>query len=444
MNKLHVKYLLIGGGVASAAAAQAIRAADPEGAIFLLAQESTRPYHRPSLSKAALRERHSRAEFFTHPPDWFKKNAIELRTGRRAVHLDTARQTVLLDDAQEISYDKLLIATGAAPRHLTIPGHNLPGLLYLRTFEDLQRLFHAIDKAKAEGHRQTRRVTPPAATETSLFPQPGRGRAAIIGSGLLGVELAASLSQLGLEVDLLLKSDLPWKKFAGPATGKWLTRLLEYHGILVRPGSAPVRLEGDGRIQRIVLPSTETITCDFAVAAVGAAAHKELLRGTPIDAEKAILTDPHCRTNVKNVYAAGDCAAILDPLFGKHRILDHYESAATVGALAGRNMAGANETYADVNHHDTEIFASRVDIWGESRHVHHHLLRGGPTPSQDPTKATFVELGLSTDNKVSQVVAVNHPTKHDDLKELVRRRLDITGNEELFKDPTADLADLLK
>jgi 3-phenylpropionate/trans-cinnamate dioxygenase ferredoxin reductase subunit len=395
-----------------------------------------------------LRERHSRTEFFTHPPDWFKSNAIELRTGRRAVHLDTARQSVLLDDAQEISYDKLLIATGAAPRHLSIPGHNLPGLLYLRTFEDLQRLHHAVDKAKAEGQRQTRRAAQPApasgTSESTLFPAPGRGRAAVIGSGLLGIELAASLTQLGLEIDLLLKSDLPWKRFAGPATGKWLTHLLEHHGVLVRPGSAPVRIEGDGRVQRIVLPSTEAITCDFAVAAVGAVAHKELLRGTPIDAEKAILTDPHCRTNVKSVYAAGDCAAILDPLFGKHRILDHYESAATLGALAGRNMAGADEAYADVNHHDTEIFGARVDIWGESRHVHHHLLRGGPTPSQDPTKATFVELGLSADNKVSQVVAINHPTRHEQLKELVQRRLDVTGQEELFKDPTADLGELLK
>jgi 3-phenylpropionate/trans-cinnamate dioxygenase ferredoxin reductase component len=441
MNKHHVKYLLIGGGVASASAAQAIRAADSEGAVLLIAQEATRPYHRPPLSNQALRERQPRTAFFTHPPAWFSSHGIELRTGRRAVHLDTARQTVLLDDAQEISYDKLLIATGAAPRQLTIPGSQLPGLLYLRTFEDLERLHHAVDKSKAEGHRQTRRAMVQPAEAAA------RGRAAVIGSGLLGVELAASLTQMGLEIDLLLKSDLPWRKFTGEATGKWLVKLLEANGVLVRRGSAPVRLEGDGRVQRVVLPSLESVQCDFAVAAVGAVPHRDLLRGTPIAAEKAILTDPRCRTNVANVYAAGDCAAPFDPLFGKHRVLDHSESAAIMGALAGRNMAGADEPYADVNHFETVVFGAKVDVWGESRHVHHHLLRGsanGAVAAQDPSRAGFVELGISADNRVSQVVAVNQSANHEQFKELVRRRFDVTGKEESLKDPTADLAELLK
>jgi NADPH-dependent 2,4-dienoyl-CoA reductase/sulfur reductase-like enzyme len=442
MNKLHVKYLLIGGGVASASAAQAIRAIDLEGSMLLIAQEATRPYHRPPLSKEALRERRPRNAFFTHPPAWFSMHGVELRTGRRAVHLDTARQTVLLDDAQEVSYDRLLIATGASPRQLTIAGSQLPGLLYLRTFEDLERLHHAVDKVKAEGHRQTRR----APAQASQGAQPARGRAVVIGSGLLGVEVAASLTQTGLEIDLLLKSDLPWRKFAGEATGKWLLKLLDANGVLVHPGSAPVRLEGDGRVQRVVLPSTEVVQCDFAVAAVGAVPHRDLLRGTPIAAEKAILTDPRCRTNVPNVYSAGDCAAPFDPLFGKHRILDHAESAALMGALAGRNMAGADEPYADVSHFETKVFGARVDVWGESRHVHHHLLRGsanGASAAQDPARASFVELGLGADNRVSQVVAVNHPANHDQLKDLVRRRFDVAGKEELLKDPAADLSELL-
>ena len=436
MNKHHVKYLLVGGGVASASAAQAIRSLDPEGSVVLIAQESTRPYHRPPLSKQALRERLPRSEFVTHPPGWFKSHGIELRTGRRVAHLDTARQSVLLDDGQEISYDKVLLATGASPRHLTIPGHNLPGLHYLRTVEDLERLLHAVDKAKAEGHRHSRRTNADSASP------PPRGRAVVIGSGLLGVELAASLTQIGLEIDLLLKNGHPWRKFAGETTGKWVAKLLENNGVQVRPGAAPVRLEGDGRVQRVVLPTTEVIACDFAVAAIGVAANRELLRGTPIDAEKAILTDPHCRTNVPSVYAAGDCAALFDPLFGKHRILDHFESAAAVGALAGQNMAGNTQPWNDVSHFATEVFAAQVDVWGESRHVNHHLVRGNGVAAQDPAKTSFVELGLGSDNRVSQVIAVNHPNDHEALKELIRRRLDITGREELFKDPTTSIAEL--
>lgn len=425
MNKLHVKYLLVGGGVASAAAAQAIRERDAEGVVLLIAQEATRPYHRPPLSKEALRERLPRSSFFAHPAGWYEERNIELRTGRRAAHLDTARRSVILDDGSETSFDKLLIATGASPKHLSIPGHDLPSLHYLRTFDDLERLHYAVDKARAEGHRQARGT--------------GRGRVAVIGSGLLGAELAASFTQAGLEVDWLIRGDHPWPKFAGETTGKWVARFLEQRGVAVHPHGAPLRLEGDGRVQRVVLHNQTTLPCDFAVAAIGAAPNRELLRGTPIAAEKAILTDAYCRTNVDGVYAAGDCAAIFDPLFGKHRILDHSDSAQSVGALAGRNMAGADEPYADVNTFWSDLLDARVRAWGESRHVHHRLVRGGGTADSPG----FVEFGLTGDDRISQVVAVNYTGDADVLRELVRRRANVSGREELIKYPSTDLRELL-
>jgi len=426
MTRHHVKYFLVGGGVASSAAAAAIRERDREGELLLVTQESTRPYHRPPLSKEALRGRHPRSEFFTQPPGWYGDNGVELRTGRRAAHLDTSRHAVILDDGKEVTYDRLLIATGASPRHLTIPGHDLPSLHYLRTFEDLERLHHAIDLAKAEGRPQTR-------------DSARRGRVAVIGAGLLGVELAASLRQMGLEVELLMKGEYPWSRFAGESTGKWARRYLEQRAIGVHANGAPLRLEGDGRVQRVVLSDQRVLPCDFAIAAVGAVANRELLRGTPIAAEKSILTDAYCRTNVEGIYAAGDCAALFDPLYGKHRLLDHFDSAKGVGALAGRNMAGADEAYADVSHFWSELFDVTLNVWGESRHVHHRFVRGN-TNSESPD---FIEFGLSADDRISQVVAVNHPGDHDTLRRLVKARAGIGGREELLKDPTGDLTALL-
>jgi NADPH-dependent 2,4-dienoyl-CoA reductase/sulfur reductase-like enzyme len=262
---------------------------------------------------------------------------------------------------------------------------------------------------------------------------------AVIGSGLLGVELAASLTQVGLEVDLLIKGEHPWSRFAGETTARWVSRYLEQHQVTVRAHGAPLRLEGDGRVQRVVLPDQTVLPCDFAVAAVGISANKELLRGTPIAAEKAILTDEYCRTNVEGIYAAGDCAALFDPLFGKHRLLDHFDSARGVGSLAGRNMAGAGEAYTDVSHFWTEIFDVTLDAWGESRHVHHRLVRGNTSPESPD----FVEFGLSADNRISQVVAVNHAADLDVLRELIKRRASIAGREELLKDPTSRLDELL-
>ncbi len=425
MNKLHVKYLIVGGGAAGSAAAEAIRLLDRQGDVWLIAQESTRPYRRETLSREALRQHLPRAALFIHQPGWYAENRIELSTGRRAVQLDTSRHCVILDDAQEITYDKLLLATGSSPRHLVIQGHDLPGLHYLRNYEDMERLHHAAEKARAEGHRHLR-------TEA------GRGRVAVIGSGLLAVELAASLTQMGLEIDLLLKGEHPWTKFAGPSAGKWLARHLEQHGIAVRAQSAPIRIEGDGRVQRVVLPTQEALLCDFAVAAVGAVANRELLRGTPIAAERAILTDPCCRTNAEDVYAAGDCAAIFDPIFNKYRALDHFECAKTVGALAGRNMAGLHEVYADVNHFGTELFGVKISVWGEARHVHHRLVRG----LAGADGADFVEFGLTGDNRISQAIAINHADQHAALADLVRRRVDMAGREEVLKDPGAGIEGL--
>src|SRR3954471_15524823 len=145
MTNSHVKYLLIGGGLASSAAVEAIRQRDAQGAVMLVAQEINRPYHRPALSREYLRRQRTRAELTTFPPGWMSEHNVELRTGRRVSYIDSSRASATLDNGEEISYDNLLIATGASAKVLKIPGANLPNVYYLRTLEDADRLHHAID-----------------------------------------------------------------------------------------------------------------------------------------------------------------------------------------------------------------------------------------------------------------------------------------------------------
>src|SRR6185312_11012353 len=400
-----------------------IRSIDRDGSLVLIAQEVNRPYHRPPLSKEFLLRKKPRAELFTQPPDWYEKNHVELHTGHRVAHIDTGRMTAIIDNGEEISFDKLLLATGASPAPLKIPGAELPNLFYIRTLDDCDLLHHAIDKALHEGRPHDR----------------GRGRAAVIGGGVLGVELAASLTQLGLGVDLLLSRSHPWNHFAGESTGRFLSLYLQKRGIRVHPDSPPLRLDGDGRVQRVALQDGRTIDCDFAVAAVGANPNKDLLHGTPITAGRAILTDAQCQTTVSGIYAAGDCAAVYDPLFAKHRVLDHWDNAIVTGTLAGRNMAGANETYSAVNYFFSDVFELSLSAWGESRHISHRLLRG--TPNVDAPD--FIEFGMSADGRIAQVLAIGHSGEDDVLKELVGKRAVVNGNEELLKDPASDLRMLL-
>ena len=278
----------------------------------------------------------------------------------------------------------------------------------------------------------------PACSRVGAGP---RGKAVVVGAGLLGVEVASSLAQAGISVDMLAAQSHPWDKIAGEITGKTIAAFLEMRGIRVHPNTRPLRLEGDGRVQRIAVNDGSWIECDFAVAAIGAVAHRELLRGTPIAAEKAILTDVHCRTNVPNVYAAGDCAAIFDPLFSKHRILDHWDHAILTGDLAGKNMAGNAEAYAAINSFSSEVFDLTLRAWGEARIVDHRVVRSmRASPGALPD---MIELGLATDGRVAQVLAVGHAEDYELLRDLVGRRARIDGLEEKWKDPEVPLRELI-
>jgi 3-phenylpropionate/trans-cinnamate dioxygenase ferredoxin reductase subunit len=425
MSSLHVKYLLVGGGLAGSAAAQAIRKLDLRGELMIAGAEKIRPYHRPPLSKEYLRQarRGDRAGLFALPIDWYAQNAVRLRTGTRASHLDAGRRMVALENGEEIFFDRLLLATGMSPLHLDIPGAQFPNVYYIRTADDADRLHNAVDKAKLEGMRHPR----------------GRGKAAVIGAGVLGVELAATLTQLGLAVELIASRSHPWDKFAGEHTGGFLSRYLEKHGVTVHADCHPQRLEGDGRVQRVVVRDSSFVSCDFVVAAVGAVPNREILRGAPINAEKAILVDTQCQTNITGIFAAGDCAAIFDPLFGKHRVMDHWDNASVTGTIAGTNMAGGEARYDAVNHFFSDVFDLSLNGWGEARQVDRRLIRGS-TSTDSPD---FIEFGIAVDGRIAQVLSINHAGEDDLLAQLVKRRLRVDGNEEALKDPSRPLSSLL-
>ena len=426
MSDLHVKYLLVGGGQASSAAAEAIRAVDREGSALLVGQEINRPYRRSALSSGYLARQVGREAMFALPPDWYERNGVSLRTGRRVSHLDTSRQAATLDSGEEVSFDRMLLATGAVPRLLDAPGARLPNLFYLRTVEEADRIYHAADKARHEGRVHER----------------GRGRVTVIGGGTLGVTLAATFATLGLGVDLAVAQDRPLYRFAGENAGRLLVARLQKHGVVVHLNAPATRLEGDGRVQRVVLGNGQTVPCDFAVAAVGVVPNKELLRGTPIEAGKSILVDAHCRTSVPNVYAAGDCAAVFDPRFGKHRGQAQWDEANVTGALAGANMAGVDRGYASLGEYSIDVLGLGVRAWGEARLVDRRIVRGGAGAANGDAPH-LIEFGVAADGRVAHVLVVGSAEDDAALRRLVAGRTRIDGNEERFKEPSSPLGDLV-
>jgi 3-phenylpropionate/trans-cinnamate dioxygenase ferredoxin reductase subunit len=450
MTTLHVKYLLVGGGAATTAAAKAVRALDPDGSMLVVGQEVHRAYRRPELSRGYLRRQINRDALYLDAPNWFEQHHVDLRTGRRVSRVDPPRSAATLDSGEEVSYDFLLIATGATAAPLAVPGAQLPNLFYLRTVDDAEVLRLAVEKAHREGRPHAQPAGDDAGSGANSLALPvGRGKAVVIGGGLLGVEVAASLRQVGLAVDLVCGGPHPWAKQAGDATGRSVALLLARHGVTVHAGRRPLRLEGDGRVQRVVLddPAKTILDCDFAVACVGAVANKDLLRHTTISAGKAILTDALGRTSVPNIYAAGDCSAVFDPRFGKHRWLEHWDGAMATAAHAGRNMArsgtdgagtaGAVEPFAALPGFDTEAFGVRAHGWGEARLVDRRIIRGSTT-AESPG---FAEVGVAKDGRVAQVLVVGQvpAAEVDALRRLVEDRADVTGREDALRDPGTPL-----
>lgn len=419
MTRQHVNFLLLGGGIAANEAARAIRSSELTASILMIARESARPYRRPELSKSYLQRKESRESIFVDNDRWQTQNNIVLKSGTSAQMIDTGRHAVLLDSGEEFFYDRLLIATGCAPRRLGVPGDALPNVHTLRNVNDADRLLHAIDVARIEGL-----PVPDGAT---------RGRATVVGGGLLGVEVAASLRALGLHVELVVGRGHPWSNYAGDVVGRSIARSLEAGGVVLHVDRTVTRLEGDGRVQRVVLSDGSRIDTNLVVTCVGVDATQDLLRNTPIASEKAILVDAQCRTNIEDVFAAGDCCAAFDPAFGRHRYFPHWNQAAMLGATAGDGMAGGTRRVDPATLVDSGWFDQTGLICGDRKLVHHRIVR--------QQADQVVEFGVANDGRVAQIVALGSVDEKA-VRSLIARRTNVVGREEQLKDPTVPLASL--
>ena len=302
-------------------AAVTLREEGFDGRVVLVGAEDHPPYERPPLSKEYLRGEASFDKAYVRPKDFYRDNAVETRLGTRAARVDARERVVELEDGERVSYDKLLIATGGRNRRLTIPGADLEGVYDLRTVEDADRI-----RAAA---------------------RPGR-KAVVVGMGFIGSEVAASLRQLGTEVAVIAPGSAPLERVLGKEIGAVIAEIHREHGVELHFGGSAASFEGSGRVERAVTTAGLAIECDFAVVGVGVEAAVELATGTGIEVDNGIVVDEHCRTNVAEIYAAGDVANHHNPIFGRRIRVEHWENALHQGAAAARSMIGKLEPYEEV------------------------------------------------------------------------------------------------
>lgn len=331
-------FVIVGASLAGAKAAQTLREDGFTGRVIVVGEETERPYERPPLSKGYLLGKDDRTKLYVHEEDWYDKHSVELVLGRRATGIDRAAHQVLLDNGQQIGYSKLLLATGARPRRLHVPGADLDGVLYLRRVADADRLAEEIR---------------------------GRGRVVVIGAGWIGLETAAAASEYGCEVTVIEPQPAPLQAALGPAMGGYFGQLHRQRGVDLRLGHAVAEIRGHGgRVTAVVTDDGTHVPADVVIVGVGIRPNSELAEQAGLPVENGVLVDQTLRTHDPDVYAAGDVANAYHPRYRQRIRVEHWANALHGGPAAAKAMLGKDVVYDRIPYFFTDQYDVGMEFSG--------------------------------------------------------------------------------
>jgi len=341
--------VIVGGGLAAARVAQSYRESGGTDRVAILASESHPPYHRPPLTKRLLRGEAEPPDTFVASPDDFRELDVDLRLGSPAAGLDLAAGTVTLESGKDIAYERLVIATGATPRSLPVPGAELEGVRTLRTLDDSLALRAAADSAR---------------------------RVVVIGTGFIGLEVTASLRARGVEVTIVDAATAPFQALGAPDFSAFLADLYREHGVELLLGDGIEGFFGDGRVESVHTASGHEIDADLVVVGVGVAPTTGWLEGSGVELDNGVVVDSRFRASADGVFAAGDVANFEDPVFGRRRRIEHWSNADYQGRLLGKALAGEHVEYDRVSAFFTELFGTVYRFFGDSQDADRQELEG--------------------------------------------------------------------
>jgi 3-phenylpropionate/trans-cinnamate dioxygenase ferredoxin reductase subunit len=339
--------VIVGGGFSGGNAAATLREEGFAGPVVIVSREPGVPFGRPPLSKTYLRSAEDLEGWYVRPAGWYAEHGVDIRRASVA-GVDPAAHTVVLDSGESISYQKVLIATGARNRRLGVPGAELPGIHYLRTVAECD----AIKQEAVAGRR-----------------------AVVVGMGFIGCEVAASLTQLGVQVTAVFPGRAPLDRVLGGQVGALIGAIHRANGVELLAGEQVAAFEGTERVEAIVTAAGRRIPCDFAVAGIGVEPDIPAVAGSSIAEDNGILVDEFCRTSAPDVYAAGDLANQLHPLFGRVRV-EHYNNAEKQGAAAARSMLGSTAPYDYVHTFWSDQYEHTIEYVGHVTKWDEFMVRG--------------------------------------------------------------------
>jgi 3-phenylpropionate/trans-cinnamate dioxygenase ferredoxin reductase subunit len=399
-------FVIVGASLAGAKAAETLRADGFTGRLVLVGAEIERPYERPPLSKDYLRGEVGRDKVYVHDESFYADHEIELRLGRTALGLDIAAAEVCLDGGERLRYDRLLLATGAEPRRLTIPGAELDGVHYLRSVEDSDVLRDRLAGARS---------------------------VVVIGAGWIGAEVAASARQRGADVTVIEPASVPLERVLGTEVGAVYRDIHADHGVRMLLGTGVESLEGGTSVERVRTADGRRVACDLVVVGIGVQPRAQLAARAGLAVEDGVLVDEHLATSAPGVYAAGDVANALHPFYGERVRVEHWANALHQGPAAARNMLGRVEAYDRVPYFFSDQYDVGMEYSGLARSWDRVVFRG------DPASREFIAFWLLGD-RILAGMNVNVWDVVDPIQTLIRERTVVTDRR--LADPDVPLAQL--
>jgi 3-phenylpropionate/trans-cinnamate dioxygenase ferredoxin reductase subunit len=338
-------FVIVGAGMTAASAAEALRQAEFDGRILIVGREQHPPYERPPLSKEYLRGEQGLDALPVRGEEWYSEQEVELRLGTEVTALDAGGPSVELGDGETIDADAVLLATGGTPRRM--PGPSSDRVLYLRTIEDADRIRELM----------------------------ASGRLVVVGAGFIGAEVAASARARGVEVTLLERNGVPLNHALGTEMGKLYGEIHRDHGVHLRTGAMVEAIEDTAGGVVVRLGEDDSIEADAVLVGVGIAPNTELAEAAGLDVENGVLVDERCMTSADGVFAAGDMANHLHPLFGRLRV-EHFDNAIKMGAAAARAMLGSEEAFDDPHWFWSDQYDVNLQYAGFAKQWDEVVIRG--------------------------------------------------------------------
>ncbi|MGH3445126.1 MAG: NAD(P)/FAD-dependent oxidoreductase [Nocardioidaceae bacterium] len=402
-------FVVVGAGLAAAHAITGLREAGFDGRIVLYGDERHLPYERPPLSKGYLLGDDELDSAFVHPPGWYDEHDVDLRLGTPVTALDTAQHKVHAGDDVE-DYDRLLLATGSAPRRLAMADDSGAPVAYLRTIEDSQRLKSAF----TEGHR-----------------------VAIVGGGWIGLEVASAARHAGADVTVLEALDQPLLRVLGPKVATVFADLHREHGVDLRTGVRVEAIEASDERAVVTLAGSGTLEADLVVVGIGVSPNVGLAEAAGLAVENGILVDAHLRTSDPDVFAAGDVANAEHPTLGYRLRVEHWDTAIEHGKHVARTMLGEDASYDRMPYFFTDQYDLGMEYVGSlgpdgTDGVDEVVIRGD-TSGERVFTAFWVREG-----RVLAGMHANDWDAGDALRALAGRNVDV----DRLRDASVPLADL--